>query len=645
MSTRSTGTFPVVLCVSILFLCFAKGTHAFGAGNIPSLSTLEGKNFRHGDIEDTLANIIYTASGGIFSKLKGGKKFDKYSIKRTYFGNWLRDYSQAVDVGTLSKGIKLDTIRILLWVMAFMEFGYATNEFEVTNERIGCYRPEEHIDNPKGYAEGDDARKYDSRLRGPVQPIELEIDPQTGMKNYICNERGNWSTSSRFVRESLEKAIHHGRIGRHQNSDNDEYEALRLLGQALHTLEDFPSHSNYTELCLIEMGQRNVFPHVGSNTMINLNGKRVWPLITGTFGGMDFVHSLLGEAQDSLSQIEVEEMDNQLTESVQSQASDTLKSHLSKLPFRFDLPSVPVSNGTSFSNFSSKFGSRDMDDSSFDGLQKLSIEDYMNRLESDSNNIRASDSGANLSTDEVIQKLYPIFVFRDRVARGLSMFFDKIPGLNLLMDKISGTVTLFVMSLIEPIIKPIIKTVVSSIHTGSSLAVSQADQYEVWNNANSTNPTHSQLSKDHFSLYLNECAGLVAVATLDHVVPLVVQAWDDTSINPQQVINEILSVFHHPALASTPLQHKMKQVVSTWYNDLGSKTQTVINGLSSDGVKNGANHKPGSKVPTHTGKCNHGSSNSNIGSNIYSKLSAFDNSNNCNSGSNNGSNSSYYRRD
>lgn len=65
--------------------------------------------------------------------------------------------------------------------------GYATAEFEVTAERLGCYLPTEHIDNPKGYAEGQDARRLDSRLRGPVDPQELQIDPRTGMKNYIAN--------------------------------------------------------------------------------------------------------------------------------------------------------------------------------------------------------------------------------------------------------------------------------------------------------------------------------------------------------------------------------------------------------------------------------------------------------------------------
>ena len=69
-------------------------------------------------------------------------------MKRVYFGNWLRDYSQAIDVGGL-KQLPSETIRILLWCLSFITFGYATNEFEVSAEKLGCYRPEEHIDNPK----------------------------------------------------------------------------------------------------------------------------------------------------------------------------------------------------------------------------------------------------------------------------------------------------------------------------------------------------------------------------------------------------------------------------------------------------------------------------------------------------------------
>ena len=73
------------------------------------------------------------------SRAAGGKKFGKLDVKRVYFGNWLRDYSQAVDVGTV-KYVSAEAIRIILWVLGFMSFGYGTKEFEVTSARLGCYR-------------------------------------------------------------------------------------------------------------------------------------------------------------------------------------------------------------------------------------------------------------------------------------------------------------------------------------------------------------------------------------------------------------------------------------------------------------------------------------------------------------------------
>ena len=95
---------------------------------------------------------------------------------------------------------------------------------------MGVYRPEEHIDNPKDYADNVDARQYDARLRGPIDPMELQVDPRTGMKNYMANDQGKWDTSTRYIRESLLKAIDLGRRG---TTDAERYEALRCLGQAI----------------------------------------------------------------------------------------------------------------------------------------------------------------------------------------------------------------------------------------------------------------------------------------------------------------------------------------------------------------------------------------------------------------------------
>ncbi|KAF5094559.1 hypothetical protein D0Z00_003500 [Geotrichum galactomycetum] len=562
----------------------SNGAYAFGAGNIPSLAAVEGVNFRHGDIEDTLAGLAM-ASGSFISKLTGGKKFNNLAIKRVYFGNWLRDYSQAIDVGTLSKKISPELIRIVLWIMAFTEFGYGTEEFEVTSDRLGVYRAEEHIDNPKGYAEGEDARTYDKRLRGPVDPRELEIDSRTGMKNYIANENGNWPTSTEYVRKSLQKCIEKGRSSRSNNNDADQYEALRLLGQALHTLEDFSAHTNYCELVLISLGHRNVFPHVGSNCKINLNGQSVYPIVTGTFGGKDFLHSLLGGAQDSLSQVELGEIQEQLNNGAGAQTSaDALKNLFGMVPVDFT-----ADEGQSYS----VGGSRSMvgdRGSSFVSKKYSSISDEIDSLK----NLCSGGANSN-DPEEIIAKVYPLFEFRDRVMKKIEIFMDSVPLLSTIKEKISDSLTLFIMGVIQPIIAPMLNDMVQGLHSGTEMVVNDDEQFRVWNDNNYDNPTHSQLSKDHFSAYLNEPAGKIATEVLSHVVPLVVKAWEDTSINVDDVTNEALQVFHHPSLASTPLQRKMRETMEKWLDEVENR-DTILKGLTSQGVRNGQNLKTGNKT-------------------------------------------------
>lgn len=81
-------------------------------------------------------------------------------------------------------------------------------------------------------ADNADARKFDPRLRGPVQQIELDIDIQTGMKNYIANENGGWATSAGYVKFSFSRSIHFGRLytngsGSSRGKEADLCEALR----------------------------------------------------------------------------------------------------------------------------------------------------------------------------------------------------------------------------------------------------------------------------------------------------------------------------------------------------------------------------------------------------------------------------------
>lgn len=185
---------------------------------------------RHGDIEDALLTLA-------MARAMKHSKFNKIMVSRVYFGNWLRDYSQAIDVGTV-KSVSAEAIRLLLCVLGFLTFGYGSGEFEVTAERLGCYRPEDHIDNPKNYADNQDARQYDRRLRGPIdERRELSIDPESGMKNYIANERAGIMTSGQHVRTLFSRCIELGRNYKNNGRKEDLYESLRLMGTGLHCLE------------------------------------------------------------------------------------------------------------------------------------------------------------------------------------------------------------------------------------------------------------------------------------------------------------------------------------------------------------------------------------------------------------------------
>lgn len=527
-----------------------------------------------------------------------------------------------MDVGTLAK-VQGETIRVLVWVLSFMSFGYATGEFEVTAERLGVYRPEEHIDNPKDYADNQDARKFDPRLRGPVSEAELAVDPNTGMKNYIANEQGGWATSSGYVKFSFARAIHFGRMYTHGPSgqrgrEEDLAEALRCLGQGLHCLEDFGAHTNYTELVLRELGYHNVFPHVGQHAGINLHGKQTYPLVTGTFGGVDFFHSVLGEANDHITQTEIDEVNTALVDAVSGNGKrggapgetpcSGLIDALSKVPGTGDL----IQQAQSLQATSDAQAAANARSGGYNGYSSSRAGEQPPSFSAPPGSVGGPPGpdipGTNTDPATIIPKIYPILVFRDNVVRSISAIISKIPGLEKLIETITERVTLFVLSLLAPFILPIIKTASAQLKSGSSAVIDSAakHQFEVWNDPSSTNPTHSMLSKDHFSNILNQPAGQVAVAILQYVAPRVIYAWDHPDVPVDQVLNDCMRVFHHPALRdhSCEVHNNMYEVVRKWAHSYQGKDLNDI--LSSESVKAGKNHIGGNDHSTGHGHGNAG---------------------------------------
>ncbi|RMZ76643.1 hypothetical protein DV738_g4860, partial [Chaetothyriales sp. CBS 135597] len=566
---------PSYPTVGLVDVAVAASYHRHLITGLRSTSQIEGQNWRHGDLEDTLLTIVA-------AKSMGGKKFTKLDVKRVYFGNWLRDYSQAVDVGTV-KAVSAEAIRILLWVLGFLSFGYGSREFEVTTERLGCYRPEEHIDNPKDYADNADARQYDKRLRGPIdEKVELGINPETGLKNYIASEDLNIDTSAGLVRKLLTRCIELGRqYGRNKNKD-DLYEALRLLGTANHCLEDYAAHSNYVELALIELGERDVFPHVGRNTRIQLRGARneVYPLVTGTFGGVDFLHSVCGEFDDKATQSEIQELEGQLQNASNNQQDGSVLQDL--------LNSVPAGI----------FGDKD----EAGKLNEIQQNAQNHQLQNTKISPREPEEWTQYIND-VQRQIHPIIQWHDEVIQSITTTIESVPILPDLIESIQDEINRYVFSLLAPYVLPIINQVKNELNTGSSEIIQSSvdKQHIVFKDDESSDPTHSMLSKDHFSNILNEPAGKVASATVKWVVPQIIEAWNDDGVNVERTLNKIIyGILHHPALrdqgpdGASEGRQALFEVVEKWWGDKSDEEKDELRQqLSREGVEEGKNHKPG----------------------------------------------------
>ncbi|KAJ3810678.1 Het-C-domain-containing protein [Lentinula aff. lateritia] len=530
------------LLLTAIFCLLPSNVCAFGAGDIPDFAYLNDKAFRHGDIENILEQVLKNtalAAGGTgllgfakqaFQNVSGGSKFDKGDIKKVYFGNWLRDYSQAMDIAGLSK-LTAETLVLVVSVLGFMTFGFATEEFEVTADRLGVYLPVEHIDNPKGYAEKEgDARSFHPKLRPPVDPRELEIDPRNGMKNYMATEDQGWDSSTAHIRRTFRACIEHGRrAGGREGSDL--WEAYRYLGTGLHT-----THSNWCEISLRKMGYSEVFCHVGENTDIDTPNGRAPPLVTGTFGSADFLHSLLGEATENI---------------------ENLRKIFSKLPIG-------------------------------DSEEKMNEAEELQQ-ESKAYNFDPDD----IAPPDVQKRLLEMLAWRDGVFRWITAKIEMIPGLSSLIDELMNALNAYVYTVIAPWLTPILTQATSVLGEGSKAVIDTDDQYEVFENPDASDPSHSLLSKDHFGLILNEPAGKVAQIVVVYSTELIVQTWADNN-DPDEVIDQILEAFHHPYFADghSSIQHKMFEEMERWIGELGpDETLQTIQALSKDSVRNGRNKR------------------------------------------------------
>ncbi|HQF54873.1 MAG TPA: peptidoglycan-binding protein [Fibrobacteria bacterium] len=216
-----------------------------------------------------------------------------------YFGNWLRDFSQVVDPKLLQfdNDISRTVLTNMVDLLAYREFYWdkkanaprtdrTRGDFEVTPDRLGLYRPEEHIDNPCGIEATNKSDAFpDTGFRSacPDGSPELKPDPQTWICKYITQQvkptRREQCPSTGYMESQIAKAF----------ASKSDADFRRHLGGAFHTLEDIFAHSNFLELALRhECGKTKVPAWVAKDASIN-----AYPLVTGSFGFMDTACSLI----------------------------------------------------------------------------------------------------------------------------------------------------------------------------------------------------------------------------------------------------------------------------------------------------------------------------------------------------------------
>lgn len=326
----------------------------FGAGFVKEKHP---EAFGHGDIElEALKQAGFTLE----------------EIDIVYYGNWLRDFSQVIVANTvglekadqdlLKERFKnrdqsiVDIVETMpnkpsqeTWVkilkyLAVKEFVYnpilkkgeipsqsfAEHEKvflrkygELTQNVLGIYRPEEHLDNPKGLK--DESVFGDSNLNNPIQFLyelpedeeqvktlyagtndqSLEINPDTMMKRYLKEDIGDDNerpSSFTYFSEQMKLAKEKGK----------SREGLKHFGAALHVLEDYFAHSNFIEIALIKNGNLEIFPWVQLEDDVNdledgkVKASKI-PVVTGLFGLDDTVASITPKLAEEFFSIDFEE--------------------------------------------------------------------------------------------------------------------------------------------------------------------------------------------------------------------------------------------------------------------------------------------------------------------------------------------------
>jgi len=300
--------------------------------------------------------------------------FDKWQVRAVYYGNWLRDYSSVITAASIGFGqidqnilrrnpqimnhpvvratkdsvkkyltqncwihlIQMLTVKEFCSLLDDTRINYQDlsdrflKEFDrVGKEALGVYRPEEHIDNPRGMMDESVFSKaplkkqlvrynyedykghvvtktlYPGELplpadyyttpedERPAMPTDIDWDKL--MKYYIKTDFTHRPSTFTYFSQQIRLAVKYGRTKK----------GYMHLGGALHVLEDYYAHSNFVELLLMKHQVVGIDPHVTLSDEVAAmqdgpaKANKI-PIVTGRFATPDLFASLAPKLAEML---------------------------------------------------------------------------------------------------------------------------------------------------------------------------------------------------------------------------------------------------------------------------------------------------------------------------------------------------------
>ena len=165
----------------------------------------------------------------------------------------------------------------------------------------------------------------------------------------------------------------------------------------------------------------------------------------------------------------------------------------------------------------------------------------------------------------------PVFKLHDDIQRWFMENEDlfNIPVLTEAVENISNFMEALVYKFLAVLLEPSLQETRNAVKAAADAAQEAGDKSDIFRDGSEdSNPSHSDIAKDHFSNLLNQPAGLVATVITNWTTRMVVRCWDERNLKADEMIDYILTILHHPAFArnKNEPQTYMFQAVETWWN-------------------------------------------------------------------------------